>query len=85
MTDPTCVSCGMPLKSAADRPQGHPESAHCAYCARPDGSLQEFGERFERMVQWQMKSRQQPRGEAEQATRAYMKTMPAWKDHPSLA
>jgi hypothetical protein len=50
------------------------------------GKLQAFEERFERMVQWQL--RQKPglaRAQAERDTLAYMAKMPAWRDHPRVA
>lgn len=72
-----CESCGMPIEAAATR--------WCEHCTRPDGTLQDFDERFERMVQWQTQTTGQPRAEAEEATRAYMRGMPAWRDHPKLA
>jgi len=84
MGDATCISCGMPLKTLADRPLGHPESAWCAYCSQPDGTLQEFQERFERMVQWEMKTKGKAKAEAELSTRTYMRSMPAWKNHPQV-
>ena len=83
MTTMTCESCGMPLGSAEDRSPGHPEGVWCRYCA-PEGTLQPFEERFERMVQWQVQRTGQSRAEAEEATRAYMRTLPAWRDHPAL-
>jgi hypothetical protein len=45
----TCDSCGMPLESAADHALGDAENSHCKHCA-PDGVLQPFEERFERMA-----------------------------------
>jgi hypothetical protein len=72
----SCESCGMPIES------GH----YCSYCTDADGRLQPFEERFERMVDWQ--ARREPaasRAELEAATRAYMRSMPAWRDHPALA
>ncbi len=81
----TCVSCGMPMETVADHAPGHPESAYCAHCSTPQGDLQAFEERFERMVQWEMRKNGQPRDAAETATRAYMRQMPAWRDHPALA
>ena len=80
-----CISCGMPMAGADDHAPGHPDSRWCAHCSQPDGGLQAFDERFERMVQWEVKMNHRDRPTAEAATRAYMKTMPAWKDHPSLA
>ena len=70
-----CQSCGMSISSGL----------YCQYCSREDGSLQPFDERFERMVQWALQ--QDPalsRETAEHKTRAYMRTMPAWRDHPRL-
>lgn len=75
-TPHSCQSCGMSISNGL----------LCQYCMTPDGSLQPFDERFERMVQWAM-SREPSlaRDEAERKTRAYMRTMPAWRDHPRLA
>ncbi|HEY4438863.1 MAG TPA: zinc ribbon domain-containing protein [Candidatus Elarobacter sp.] len=81
----TCGSCGFSMKDAGDHAPGDPHSAHCAYCSKPDGALQDFDERFERMVQWSLRRDGGDRAAAERSTRAYMKTMPLWKDHPALA
>lgn len=70
-----CESCGMAIET------GH----YCQHCVDATGKLQPFDERFERMVQWQM--RQKPgtaRDDAEKQTIAYMAKMPAWKDHPKV-
>jgi len=37
------------------------------------------------MVQWSLRRDGVDRGQAEERTRAYMRTMPLWKDHPALA
>jgi hypothetical protein len=71
-----CDSCGMPIESGP----------YCQYCVDAQGQLQAFEERFERMVQWQL--RQKPdltRPQAERETLAYMAKMPAWRDHPRVA
>ena len=73
-----CESCGMPLTGVpADR-------LYCEHCA-PDGTLQPFEERFERMTQWMVRTVGVDRATAEARTRDYMRTMPAWRDHPALA
>jgi hypothetical protein len=61
------------------------DGAYCRYCINDEGELQTFEEIFERMVQWAMKENKNiSRQEAEDRTRAYMRTMPAWKNHPKL-
>jgi hypothetical protein len=75
----------MPMETAEDHAPGHRDSAWCRYCTGPDGGLQPFEERFERMVQWSMRRDGLARPAAEEATREYMRGMPAWRDHPALA
>jgi putative zinc ribbon protein len=70
-----CESCGMPIESGR----------YCEYCTDPAGNLQSFDERFERMVDWEARRNPDvPHDELERRTKAYMATMPAWRDHPSL-
>lgn len=71
----TCESCGMTIDSGT----------YCRYCVDADGQLQPFEERFERMVQWLLgREPELTRDAAEQRTRAYMRSMPAWASHPAL-
>jgi len=75
MSAQTCQSCGMPIEAGP----------YCQHCVDPDGKLQAFEERFERMIQWQ--ARREPeatRKELERKTLAYMSKLPAWKDHPRI-
>lgn len=80
----TCTSCGMPMAAVEDHAPNHPDSAWCRFCATPEGDLVPFEERLERMTQWEMRQHGLDRPAAEQATRAYMRAMPAWRDHPAL-
>lgn len=74
-TSRTCESCGMPIESGL----------YCEHCTDADGNLQDFDTRFAAMVNWQRQRHpDQPLAEAEQQTRIYMATMPAWRDHPRL-
>lgn len=71
----SCESCGMPIETGR----------YCQHCVDAEGKLQSFDERFRRMVGWMLsKEPALPRAEAEARTRAHMRTMPAWKDHPKL-
>ncbi|MCB1045083.1 MAG: hypothetical protein KDC35_19225 [Acidobacteria bacterium] len=70
-----CDSCGMPIQSGV----------YCQYCVDEQGHLQSFEIRFEKMVQWVLANEPETsREEAEQLTRANMKTLPAWRNHPNL-
>jgi hypothetical protein len=80
----TCESCGLPLLQADDHALGDAASPYCRYCTDESGQLQLFEERFERTTQWAVRRDGLPRAEAEARARAYMRGMPAWKDHPAL-
>lgn len=72
---PDCQSCGMPIDNGR----------YCSHCVDAQGQLQDFDQRFERMVQWAL--REEPglaRADAEQRTLDYMARMPAWAQHPRV-
>ena len=75
-----CLSCGMPLTDESRRA----ETDYCRYCTDDSGALQPFEERFERMTQWAIRKDGLDRNQAEKRTLEYMRTMPAWRDHPKL-
>ena len=69
-----CESCGMPVESGP----------YCVHCVDEEGRLQDFDTRFARFVAWSQRQGL-PRDRAEASARDYMRTMPAWQDHPRLA
>jgi len=79
-----CESCGMAMSAPEDHALGDTSNPLCRYCTTETGELQPFEERFERMVQWGIRKQGLARHTAEQRARDYMRTMPAWRDHPAL-
>lgn len=75
----TCESCGMPLAGAEDHALSDTTIPYCVHCA-PDGTLPPAEERLERFTQWTMSREGLEYEAAREKARAYMKTMPAWKD-----
>jgi hypothetical protein len=71
-----CQSCGRSIESGP----------YCRYCTDENGELQDFEERFARMVQF-MRRRESTlsREQAEARTLDSMATMPAWRDHPRVS
>ncbi|MFT3913554.1 MAG: hypothetical protein QM704_05460 [Anaeromyxobacteraceae bacterium] len=71
----SCQSCGMPIEMGP----------YCPHCVDDHGNLQRFEDRFERMVQWALrKDPSADRKAAERKTLEYLRSMPAWKDHPRV-
>ncbi len=79
MLSVSCESCGMPLAGAEDHALHDPAIPYCKYCA-PEGTLPAAEERLERFTQWTMRQEGLDYEAAKEKARAYMKTMPAWKD-----
>ena len=75
----SCESCGMPLAGAEDHALSDPAIPYCTYCA-PEGTLPSADERLERFTQWTMRQDGLDYAAAREKARAYMKTMPAWKE-----
>ena len=75
----SCESCGMPLAGAEDHALADEAIPYCSYCA-PEGKLPPVEERLERFTQWTMRQEGLDHDAALVKARAYMKTMPAWKD-----
>ncbi len=76
MNKHSCQSCGMTIETGP----------YCEYCTDESGQLQQFDERFARMVQF-IKRREEGLAQeaAEAKTLEVMATMPAWRDHPRVA
>ena len=71
-----CQSCSMPVEAGP----------YCVHCVDESGALQAFDVRFAAMLEYaKRKSPERSTEELEERTLAYMRTMPAWKDHPGLS
>lgn len=79
-----CTSCGSPIPEAADHAAGDPGRPWCRHCADERGALQPFEERWSRMVERTVSRDGVDEATAEQRTLAYLRTMPAWRDHPRV-
>ena len=74
MTSP-CESCSMPIESGP----------YCQYCTDDNGALRSFDETLERFKQWSRKhDAAVSDADAERNSLKFMRTMPAWRDHPRV-
>ena len=76
----TCISCGMPMERAEDFAMADPARDYCRHCARPDGTMQSYGERLESMTGFIARTRGLDPERARESARAMMAGLPAWKD-----
>lgn len=76
----TCISCGMPMKEAADFPQGDTTKDYCVHCSRSDGSMQSYEEKLESLSAFIVRTQGLDAQAARETARAMMAKLPAWKE-----
>lgn len=76
----TCIACGMPMKEKEDFAMGDESKDYCKFCARPDGTMQNYEEKLEGMTEFIVKTQGLDRNAAGDAAREMMAKLPAWKE-----
>lgn len=74
----TCISCGMPMRSAAEHAMSDPARSYCLHCARPDGSMKSYDEALEGMTGFLKHTQGLDDKVAREAAKGMMSKMPAW-------
>ena len=74
-----CVACGMPMDAPADFAMGDARKDYCRYCARPDGSMQDFAEKVESMGRFLARTEGLEMEAARAEARDRLRGLPAWK------
>ncbi|MDF3001754.1 MAG: hypothetical protein K0Q48_1873 [Bacillota bacterium] len=75
-----CIACGMPMKAKEDFAMGDESKDYCKYCARPDGTMQNYDEKLEGMTEFIVKTQGIDQEAARNAARGMMEKLPAWQN-----
>jgi hypothetical protein len=75
-----CVACGMPMNEPADFAMGDTAKDYCVHCARPDGSMQSYREKWASLTDFIVRTQGLDKNAANLAARNMMARLPAWKD-----
>ncbi|MDF2909975.1 MAG: hypothetical protein K0Q56_856 [Sporolactobacillus laevolacticus] len=78
-----CIACGMPMKSPEDYPLGDETKDYCKYCAKPDGTMQNYEEKLTSMTEFVVKTQGLDRQVAEESAAYMLSKLPAWKKERS--
>ena len=78
MTQKICIACGMPMKEIADFAMKDTSRDYCVHCARPDGAMQSFEEKWENMTDFIIKTQGLDKNVARNTAKSMMKKLPAW-------
>ncbi len=75
-----CIACGMPMEQPEEFAGQDPNKDYCCYCARPDGSMQSYGEKLEGMTEFIVRTQGLDQAAAREAARGMMDKLPAWQN-----
>jgi hypothetical protein len=81
LVEKRCISCGMPMKTAADFPLRDESKNYCVHCARPDGTMKSYDEALEGMTAFIVHTQGLDKRVAGRTAAQLMAKMPAWQDH----
>ncbi|HUX19819.1 MAG TPA: zinc ribbon domain-containing protein [Spirochaetia bacterium] len=75
-----CIACGMPMETREDHAMGDETKDYCRYCARPDGSMQNYREKLEGMAAFVVRTQGIDAEAARKIAAESLSTLPAWRD-----
>jgi hypothetical protein len=67
------------MKTKEDFAMGDESKDYCKYCARPDGSMQNYEEKLEGLTGFIIRTQGLDEGAARNAAKGMMTKLPAWK------
>lgn len=73
-----CIACGMPMKNTEDFAGGDPTKTYCRFCARPDGSMQNYEEKLASLTTFIVRMQGLDERAARETAKALMVKLPAW-------
>ena len=73
-----CIACGMPMEKKEDFAMSDPLKKYCKFCARPDGSMQNYDEKLKSMTAFIVKTQGISNSAAQATATEMMSKLPAW-------
>ena len=75
----SCISCGMPLRTAADHAGGVLSASYCRHCARQDGSMKSYDEVLAGMAAFLVRTQGIDEEVGRKMAASMMAKLPAWR------
>ncbi len=70
------------MEKAEDFAMRDESKEYCRFCARPDGSMQDYSEKLESMSDFIVRTQGLSSDAARRAAREMLSELPAWKEMP---
>ena len=80
---PICISCGMPMRTAAEHAAGDTTKDFCHHCSKPDGTLKSYEEVLFGYTMFLKQSQGLDTEVARETAKNLMAKMPAWSQMKS--
>ncbi len=80
MSDNTCISCGMPMRTDEEHGGGDANATHCHHCSAPDGTMKSYDDVLAGMSRFMIDSQGVDADAARKMAAGMMAKLPAWKD-----
>jgi len=77
-----CITCGVPMRDAADHADGDLTRPHCRGCVRPDGSIITYDEVCEHMAEHLVQTLDLHPTAARTIAEERLSNLPAWSAKP---
>jgi hypothetical protein len=74
-----CIACGMPMSQKSDFAMGDESKDYCKYCAREDGSMQNYEEKLEGTAEFLVRTQGLDKNAALETAKSVLAKLPAWK------
>lgn len=74
----TCISCGMPMRTAEEHALGDTSKSFCKFCGGPDGELRSYDDVLVGMTEFMRRTQGLDERVAREAAKGMMARMPAW-------
>jgi len=80
MTNQTCISCGMPIRTGAEAAANDSNKPYCHLCSSDDGTMKSYDEVLAGMTQFMVKTQGLDEGAASKLATEMMSDLPAWAE-----
>jgi hypothetical protein len=75
-----CIACGMPMVNKEDFALGDMGKKFCRYCAKPDGSMQNYDEKLKSLTGFIIRTQGLAELPAQKVAVEMMSKLPAWQN-----
>ena len=78
MTDQSCISCGMPIRTEAEAAVEDNDKSYCQHCSNDDGTMKSYEDVLGGITQFMIRTQGLDESAASKLAAEMMSGLPAW-------